>query len=112
MAMLRLIASDEGIQAFHPVDKPLFQQKPQGPVNRGRLGRGIEGFQGIQEVVGLGRLVGGPDQFQYPPPQRGKPDPPFNAQLFRGGKGLVDTGLMVVGSVLFGSVGERHGLDS
>ena len=48
--MIRAHTADEGIEAFHPVDQTLLNQKIQGAVDCRRFGRGFQGLEAIQQI--------------------------------------------------------------
>lgn len=76
---LRKTATDERIQAFHPVDESLLQKEVQSPIDRGRLRRVFERLDSLKQIIGFGRAMAFPDQFEHLAPNLRKPNAAINA---------------------------------
>lgn len=82
-------AADEGVERFHLVDETRPHEEVQGPVDRGRFGGAGPGFEGLEQVIGLHRTVGGQHEFQNTLAHRGQLLTAFDAVGFGGLEGPV-----------------------
>lgn len=85
----RVRAADKRIEAIDAVHKPLFEQKIQCAVDRGRRGPVAVFGELFQQGVGADRLVAGPDQFQHPLANRREFDAIARAGCHRSGKRIL-----------------------
>jgi len=89
-------AADEGVQAVNAVNQAVFEQEIEAAVDGGRLDAVIFGGKTVDEFVSFDRLVVGPDQFEYAPPQRGELGTECLATIFGLLKRLAKAACMVV----------------
>lgn len=89
VALARVRAAHKRIEAVDAVHKPLFKQKIQRAVDRGRC-RPVAVFGELfQQRVGTDRLMAGPDQFQHPLANRREFDAVARAGGHRSGKRIL-----------------------
>lgn len=63
IALMTMIAGDEGIERFDSVDKPQFREKVERPVNGRWLGATAFGLEPIEQVIGFDRSAIFDDEF-------------------------------------------------
>lgn len=97
MPVFRMVAADEGIQAFDPVDQTLFHQELERSIDRRWRGRFITFPKVVQDRVSADRPVAVPNQFQDPAAERGQPGPTLSTNRFGQTQCIRDAAGVVVG---------------
>lgn len=96
MLVFEIAATDESVEAFDSMDKPLFEQEIQRAIHGSGLGGPIEGTKRLEKIIRLDRFMIAAYQLEYPATQRRKPYAALYAKPGRTFQRLVDAILVVV----------------
>jgi len=83
MPIFGMVAANEGIQRFQPMDETLFQQEIQRAIDGRRRCRAVIYLQLVENCIGADRGMAVPNQLQHPPPDRGQADAALLAEGLR-----------------------------
>jgi len=93
VALMTMIAGDEGVERFDAVDEAQFGQEIQRPVNGRRFGAAAFGFQAVEQVIGFDRAAILDNQLQHMLAQRREPLARCYADFARGAQSFLKFGL-------------------
>lgn len=94
--VFEIAATDESVETFDSMDKPLFEQEIQRAIHGSGLGGPIEGAKRLEQIIRLDRFMIAAYQLEYPATQRRKPHAALHAKPGRTFQRLVDAILVVV----------------